>query len=281
MCRPSPLSLLRFALLASGVILGGAGSGGCAPAPDSSSADSEPPLRPVVVSVAASAREVMEQLGAEFGDIHGIEVRINAGATSTLAHQILQGAPADLFLAANREWAERLDQAGFVRRSQPLLTNDLVLVTAAGNPSGLRGPDDLTGKNVSKVALAGENVPAGIYAQQALTHGKLFEPLVAAGKIVRGQDVRSTLGYVERGEAEAAIVYSTDVRAAREVTIVSTFDRATHDEIAYVLVQVRAAQPSRAADQFFEFLQSESSLRAFAAAGFRPLDALPAEKTRP
>ena len=117
-----------------------------------------------------------------------------------------------------------------------LLTNQLVIVVPSGNPGDVREPKDLLSDKVKKIALAGEKVPAGMYAEQALTKLDLLPQLTAAQKIVRGQDVRNTLSFVERGEAEAGIVYSTDVRIASGVTTAHEFDASLHDEIVYVLV---------------------------------------------
>lgn len=226
--------------------------------------------RTLIVSVAASTTEAMEALCAQFARQSGVEVKVNPGPSNGLATQILAGAPADLFLSASREWADQVDAAGRAVDRADLLTNRLVAVVPSGNPANVAAPADLATDAVQKIALAGENVPAGTYADQALMKLGLLPGLVDAGKIVRGQDVRSALGYVERGEAEAGIVYATDVRVAPGVEEAFAFDPELHDEIVYVLVLV---EDGPAARELFEFLQSEPAEQTFAELGFVPLGA--------
>lgn len=239
----------------------------------------KPPLRPaaakVTVSAAASTKEVLETLASEFMAEHGGEVRVNAAASSTLANQIIAGAPADLFLSASQQWADEVQQKDLAEKSVRLLTNKLVIVVPKGNPAQVRSPADLLSDKVKKIALAGEKVPAGIYADQALAKLGLREKLNESLKIARGQDVRAALSYVERGEAEAGIVYSTDVSAAKNVEQVHAFDPETHDEIVYVLQTLKMAKENAAAQKFFAYLQSPAADEIYRARGFERLAATP------
>jgi molybdate transport system substrate-binding protein len=227
----------------------------------------------VLFSAAASAKGVLEELIAKFREKSSAEIKLNAGSSNGLANQIIAGSPVDLFLSANQQWADEVVKAGLAESSTPLLTNRLVLVVPSANPGAVRGPKDLLNESVKKIALAGENVPAGIYAGQALTKLELLDPLSQAGKIVRGQDVRSALSYVERGEAEAGIVYSTDVSAASGVKTVHEFDSALHDEIVYSLVLLKQSASRPAAKEFFQFLQSPDADETFQKFGFWRLTA--------
>lgn len=226
-----------------------------------------PAKQEVLISAAASTQEVVAALGAAFEKKTGVKVKVNAGASSSLANQILSGAPADLFLSANREWAAKVADAGLAKSLHPLLTNDLVIVVPKGNLAAVESPADLTSDKVRHVALAGDKVPAGIYAEQALTKLRLYDQLQDQGKLVRGQDVRSALSYVQRGEADAGIVYSTDARVAQGVETVHTFDAQLHDEIVYVLVVLQRSD--NAGQQFAEFLVSEEARAICEAAGFK------------
>jgi len=225
----------------------------------------------VVVSIAASTKDAIAELAAAFEKKSGSDVQVNAGASNTLATQISADAPADLFLSANRKWAGEVDKAGKSLESRALLTNKLVLIVPKGNPAGVHEPADLLKAEVQRLALAGESVPAGMYAQQALMHLKLYDELAKGEKIARGQDVRSTLSYVERGEAEAGIVYSTDVLAAKEVETVYEFDPQAHEEIAYVLVLLKHAEGNAAAKEFNDFLASPEADAVWTKFGFERL----------
>lgn len=229
----------------------------------------------VMMSAAASTSDAVTQLSEKFRESTGMEVKINAGPSNGLATQILAGAPADLFLSASKEWADKIDEGGLADARAELLTNRLVVVVPKGNPAGVKTPEDLAGDAVKKLALAGENVPAGTYADQALTKLGLLQKLNAAGKIVRGEDVRATLAYVERGEAEAGVVYGTDVQPGANVEKACEFDPALHDKIVYVLVLVKHDAQSPAARQFYEFLQSTEADATYAKLGFVSLNEEP------
>ncbi len=226
----------------------------------------------LTLSVAASTREIMEAQAEAFRKRQpAVILRINPGPSSGLANQIIEGAPVDLFLSASSSWADKVEQAGLAAERVDLLTNSLVIVVPKGNPLGINSPEDLAKDPVKRIALAGEHVPAGQYGDQALTRLELLEPLKGAGKIVRGQDVRSALAYVSRGEAEAGIVYSTDVAAAPEVETAHTFDPKLHDEIVYVLVLLREGARKPEAEEVFRYLQSPEAESVYTAAGFRRL----------
>lgn len=225
----------------------------------------------VTVLVAASAQEAMEEIAREFEGEQGVEVDVSVGASNSLAQQILAGAPADLFLSASEEWAEALADENLIGQRVDLLSNELVLVVPRGNPAGLKEPNDLLGANVEHLALAEENVPAGRYAEQALTKLDLFHELSKLDKIARGHDVRATLAFVERGEAEAGIVYATDALAAEQIEVVYRFDPATHDPIVYPLVLLNAGETNAAAVRLFDRLQTPESQKVFRSRGFEPV----------
>jgi molybdate transport system substrate-binding protein len=222
----------------------------------------------ITISAAASTKEAIEALAAKFTERTGTKVQVNLGPSSGLANQILAGAPADLFLSASVEWGAKVKAASQAEADTRLLTNRLVLIVPQGNPASVRKPQDLTGGNVQKIALAGEQVPAGKYADQALAKLGLLEKLVATGKIARGQDVRSALSYVARGEAEAGIVYSTDVAAAQDVETVYEFDPSLHDEIVYPLVLLKHGNANPAARKFYDFLRSPDANATYTQFGF-------------
>jgi molybdate transport system substrate-binding protein len=237
----------------------------------SAAAQPAPAKQPLLISAAASTKEVMEAVTAKFQTDTGTEVKVNLGPSSGLAAQIEAGAPADLFLSANQQWADEVQKTGHADATDRLLTNQLVMVVPKGNPAGVKQPQDLLSRKVKKIALAGEKVPAGMYADQSLTKLNLLKRLTDGGKIVRGQDVRSALAYVERGEAEAGIVYSTDVASAPDVVQVYKFDSKLHDEIVYVLVLLKNGSPNPAAKQLFDYLQTAKADDIYAKFGFERL----------
>ena len=217
----------------------------------------------IVVSTAASTAEVMEALVQKFGQNHDVLVHVNRGASNMLAMQIQQGANVDLFLSASDKLSQELQQQGYVATSEPLLTNQLVLVAASQDHRILLQPADLLHDDFRRLAIAGENVPAGIYASQALSRLGLLDALASQHKLVRGNDVRSVLGYLTRGEVELAIVYRSDVAMVPGVREVLAIDPALHDPIIYSWSLMRQAKEKKAALQLFAFVQSEEAMILF------------------
>ncbi|HEV7278739.1 MAG TPA: molybdate ABC transporter substrate-binding protein [Pirellulaceae bacterium] len=263
--RPAPNAKQRLRTFVVAILFIGAAAGGCA----WSSADAG--NERVTLLVAASAKEGAEEIAAGFEAASDAEVDVSIGGSNALAQQIIAGAPADLFLSASEEWADAIAEEDLIARRADLLSNRLVLVVPRSNPADVREPSDLLREQVQRVALAEENVPAGRYAEQALTKLDLFQKLSASPKIARGHDVRATLAFVERGEAEAGVVYATDAILANDVEVVYHFDPAMHDPIIYPLALLKAGAANPAAVELFERLQSADARKVFQKRGFQPL----------
>lgn len=232
---------------------------------------SAPATQTVTLLAAASTKEAVEEIARSFEAETKIAVRVSPGGSNQLAAQIIAGAPADVFLSASRQWADAVSAKGLAARTRDLLTNDLVLIVPADNPADIHSPADLASPKLKRLALAGENVPAGTYGGQALKKANLYDALVSGNKIARGQDVRATLAYVERGEAEAGVVYATDATASGRVKVVHTFDRSTYDPIVYTLVQVKRDGDATAAGKFFDYFSTPAARASFEKRGFRIL----------
>jgi molybdate transport system permease protein len=233
---------------------------------DAAAADNPPD--PVLCLIAASTEDAMKEIAAAFTADTGIPIKLNADDSSKLAAQIVHGAPADLFLSANEKWADFVQEKGFARQMCPLLGNSLVIVVPRGNPARVRTPEDLAKSEVERVAVAGKTVPAGIYARQALTRLKLLEMLEKHHKIVPGENVRTTLTYVERGEVQAGIVYATDARISNKIVAVYTFPPSAHDRLVYPLVLLKVRAGKAAARKFYDYLQTPAAEKVFRKYGF-------------
>ena len=244
---------------------------GCGPA-SRPAATSGSPHEPLTLLVAASTKEPVEELAARFRRAHAVEVRVVADDSSKLAQQIVHGAPAAAFLSAAVRWADHLEAQGLVARRRNLLGNELVIVVPKGNPRQVRAPEDLAGPNVATIALAGPTVPAGAYARQALVKLGLLARLEEQRRIVSGENVRAASAFVERGEADAAIVYRTDARVSSAVETVFAFPSDTHEPIVYPWVLLQAPGSSRASDstavRLYEYLGGPDGAAVFRAHGF-------------
>jgi molybdate transport system substrate-binding protein len=222
---------------------------------------------------AASLTDVMKDISALWVKAGHVAPRLSFGSSSTLARQIEQGAPANLFASADELWADDLAKKGLLaadtRRS--LLGNDLVIVVAADAPRHLvvDGKLDiaaLLGPNGRLATGDPAHVPVGIYAEQALHKLGLWDQV--SSHLARTEDVRAALLLVERGEAPAGIVYATDAAVSKGVMIAGVFPADSHDPVSYPFAVTKAGDTPEAR-AFLAFLSGPEAKAAFVARGFR------------
>ena len=210
---------------------------------------------PVTVFAAASTTDAVQAVVSAFRKAHpDTPVRASFAASSTLAKQIARGAPADLYLSANVDWMDYLQERGAIQADSriDLLGNRLVLI-AAPDAEVSADLDALPGALGDRRLAIGDpdHVPAGIYAKQALQTLGLWDGL--RDRAAYAADVRAALALVGRGEAAAGIVYATDARISDRVRRVATLPADSHAPIDYPLARVAGADgPGVAAlDAFF------------------------------
>jgi molybdate transport system substrate-binding protein len=220
----------------------------------------------IVVFAAASLTDVLEELGAEFAAAGGARVVLNVAGSQTLATQILEGAPADLFVSADTVQMERVAAAGrLADEPVTVATNVLAVAVEAANPHAVTGLADLSRPDLV-VVLPAEEVPAGRYAAEVLARAG-----VAVRPASLERSVRAALAKVAQGEADAAIVYASDVVASRRsgaavegVAIPAEQNVVTTSTMALVM---GGASPD-AARAFATFLRSERGREVLVAHGF-------------
>jgi molybdate transport system substrate-binding protein len=192
-------------------------------------------------------------------------------ASSALAKQVENGAPADVFVSADRRWMDYLAQRQKIDPASraDLLGNDLVLVTPKKRrfPVTLDKAFDLPGAFDGKLCTGEPGVvPAGTYAKQALVSYGWWTAL--APRVVGTDDVRTALAFVERGECPLGIVYATDAAISGKVAVVGRFPAGTHDPIVYPFAIVAGAGPQAGA--YLEYLRSDVARQIFLKHGFTP-----------
>lgn len=220
----------------------------------------------ITVFAAASLKTALDEVVRGYDG----EVVVSYAGTPVLARQIVQGAPADLFLAASPDWMDHVEEAGRVAPGtrHDLLGNRLVLVAhGAGedNPRELTAGDDIAGMlGESRLAMAlVEAVPAGVYGKAALESLGLWAGLES--RVVQSDNVRTTLKLVALGEAPLGIVYATDARAEPGVHVAGTFPEASHPPIRY---PVAAMAGRGAALALLDYLRGDAAARIFGRHGF-------------
>lgn len=222
-----------------------------------------PPPPDVEVAAASSLTNVLPELARA----QGVHAGGHFEASSSLARQIEQGAPVDVFLSADEAWADHVIAAGFASASDrvPFATNRLVVVVPRGME---RRPDTLASlASLEHVAVAAPEVPAGRLAREALAHEGALEAL--ADRLVDAPNVRGALAWVARGEADAALVYATDARIEPAVEVAFEVPADAAPPAVDVAIALHGEHRA-AALAFVQGLRAPASQAVLAAAGFGP-----------
>ena len=202
------------------------------------------------VLAAASLKEALDAQVKGFESAGGDKVVVSYAASNALARQIEAGAPADLFISADVDWMDHVEQRRLLKPATriDLLRNKLVLIAPASSANTLQiGPDFplAAALGQQKLAMANpDSVPAGKYGKRALETLGVWKGVEQ--NVARAENVKAALVLVARGEAPFGIVYATDARADHSVRIVDTFPENTHPPIVYPAAVVATSQSSNA-----------------------------------
>jgi molybdate transport system substrate-binding protein len=223
----------------------------------------------LTISVAASVQDAMTEVQAAYqAEAPGVTITYNFGSSGSLAQQISQGAPTDVFLSASKKWMDDLENQGQILEGsrQDLLLNSLVLIVPQDKTDVTDFSDFETDK-VGKLSIGEpESVPAGRYAKEALTSMNMFDDLQP--KLVFAKDVRQVLSYVETGNVDAGLVYATDAKVSDQVQVIATAPADTHSPIIYPVGVVADSENAEAAQAFVDFLSSDTAIEIFEEYGF-------------
>jgi molybdate transport system substrate-binding protein len=222
----------------------------------------------LTISAAASLSDALKEIDTVYEKDHpAVDLHVNLGSSGTLAHEIEQGAPVDVFLSAAAKPMDELQARNLIVSGsrRDLLRNSLVLIAPSG--STLSDFDGLKSASVRVIALGDPaSVPAGEYGQQTLQALHLWDAVRA--KLVLAKDVRQVLTYVETGNADAGLVYATDAEISSKVRVVATAPETAHDAIVYPAALVRTGRNEDAAREFVDFLTSPEAKSIFVKRGF-------------
>lgn len=217
----------------------------------------------LTVYAAASLTETFTTLGKQFEDAHpGTHIVFNFGPSSTLATQIQQGAPVDVFASASKKNMDAVVKSGDASKPATFVTNTMEIAAAPGNPAHISNVADLAKRSV-KVALCDPAVPCGAVAQKVFANAGLTVKATSLEV-----DVKSTLAKVELGEVDAGLVYVTDVKAAGSKVVGIPIPASVNASTAYPIAALTHAKNSALAAQFVAFIQSAAARAVFAGAGF-------------
>jgi molybdate transport system substrate-binding protein len=223
----------------------------------------------VLVFAAASLTDALKEIAASWEIAGGEGIAFNFAASSLLARQIREGAPADLFLSADEAQMDGLERAGLVvpgtRRS--VLSNTLVAVVPKDSTLRIASERDLAGKGVERIALAEPtSVPVGVYSKKFFERVGIWDAL--APKVVPTENARATLAAVESGNVDAGIVYRTDAAISKHVRIAFEIPAAMGPAISYPFALVKGAPRETEARRFLAYLGSPAARAVFVRYGF-------------
>lgn len=227
----------------------------------------------VRISAAASLTDALKDLAENYRQGHPeAELLPNFASSGSLARQIVAGAPADIYISANPKWMACLQQQGLIAAAAQriLVHNRLVFIGSPERP--IRSMQDLP--ILERIALGSpKSVPAGKYAEQALTAAGLYPQLVADNKLILAKDVRQALLYADRGEVDGAFVYRTDALLAKQAQILFDVPPKLYPPVTYPAALLKSATTNAAAKDFFTYLFSLAAQQVFVKYGFLPAQA--------
>jgi molybdate transport system substrate-binding protein len=219
----------------------------------------------ITVSAAASLTEAFTTIGKDFEAANpGASVTFSFDSSTTLAQQIIDGAPADNFASADQANMTKLEDAGKVIGTPTVIAeNSLVIVTKPGNPSNIQSVADLA--NAGVVSLCGETVPCGKFAQQVLDQAGVSIP---EDQITRGQNVKTTISAVSEGDAVAGIVYVTDAAAAGAAVSTVAIPAEINATATYPMAVVTSTMNEPLAQAFLAYVAGPDGQAVLRDAGF-------------
>ncbi|NUQ88654.1 MAG: molybdate ABC transporter substrate-binding protein [Glycomyces artemisiae] len=224
----------------------------------------DPDIKPATLTVlaAASLTEAFTEIGDQFEAEHpGVTVEFSFAASSDLAAQITEGAPADVFASADQKNMDKVVDADAAVDPQVFALNQLVIAVPAGNPDGVTGLADLAGLDFAACAA---EVPCGAAAETAVAaSGADLTPVTYEA------DVKSTLQKLTLGEVDAALVYRTDAIAADDEVDAVEFPESAEAVNAYPITALADARESHLAAEFTEYVLGDDAWTVLEAAGFQ------------
>jgi molybdate transport system substrate-binding protein len=223
----------------------------------------------VSVFAAASLTDALNQLAGPYPKQSGDKLVFNFGASSLLARQIQEGAPADVFFSADEAKMDALEKSDLLLKGtrKSRLSNTLVIVVAKDSGLKIASTEDLANPVVKHIALADPKaVPAGVYSKEFLQKRKLWAAVES--KVIPTENVRAALAAVESGNVEAGMVYKTDAAISTKVRIACEIPASEGPAISYPIAVLRSARNVASARKFMEYLSSADATQVFQRYGF-------------
>ncbi|MFD3158329.1 molybdate ABC transporter substrate-binding protein [Haloimpatiens sp. FM7330] len=211
----------------------------------------------ITISAAASLKEPIEEIKNVFEKEKNIKLNINIGSSGALQKQIEQGAPVDVFISASKKQMNALKEKDLIDKNseKDMFTNSLVLIVSNSYKKDIKSIDKLKGKDIKIAIGETSTVPAGQYAKEALQNLKYWNEF--NNKFVYAKNVKAVLNYVEKGEAEAGIVYYTDAVNLKNSYVAYKVPQSSHKEIIYPSAILSQSKNKELSNEFIKYLNNK------------------------
>lgn len=224
----------------------------------------------ITVSAAISLTDALKEIEKDYKKDHNVSFKFNLGSSGTLAQQIQQGAPVDVFISANEDWMDKLEDSEEIDADtrQDVTGNSIVLITQKKQPATVKKITKLESSDTKQIAIGNpESVPAGKYTKETLTNLNKWDKLQE--HFIMAKDVRQVLTYVESGNADVGFVYGSDAKTSDKVTVTDTADEDLHAPIVYPAAVTKNSKHSKEATSFIKYLKSKEGQEKLEKYGFQ------------
>ncbi len=225
----------------------------------------------IIISAASSLTDALTELKASFEAIHpNIIITYNLGSSGRLAEQLEQGAPSDIYLSASQKYMDQAADKGLIKIDTRVnfTSNEMVLIINKANNSKINSFKSLDSLDSAQIAIGNpDSVPAGGYAKEILTNLQLWDKI--HDELVYGKNVRQVLAYVESGNADIGIVYSSDALISKQVKVIAKAEPDWHTPIVYPGAILKDTKHLSAAKTYLDYLLSDKGKNILKKYGFK------------
>ncbi|HLR67646.1 molybdate ABC transporter substrate-binding protein [Virgibacillus alimentarius] len=224
----------------------------------------------LTISAAASLTDALDEIKSIYEKENQVKLTFNFGGSGSLAQQIQQGAPADVFISANQDWMDTLEEEEkiIVDTRSDITGNNLVLITGKSSTLDYEKVEDMNDKDVEQIAIGNpESVPAGKYTEQSLKNMKIWDKL--EDSIILAKDVRQVLTYVETGNVDIGFVYESDAETSDKINKLTTVDKDVHDPIIYPGAVIADTEHEQEAKDFLNYMETDQAQEILEKYGFQ------------
>lgn len=222
----------------------------------------------VTISAAASLTDALLDIESQFEKETGIDITYNFASSGTLQKQIEEGAPVDAFISASLKKMDVLQEKNFIDRNtrKNILKNRLVLIVSKEYKDRISKVEDLLNEGIKLSIGTPESVPAGRYAKQSIVNMGFWDKL--EDKIVYAKDVRQVVTYVDNGDVDVGIVYSSDTTIMKNSIKKELIKEEYHDGIVYPVAIIKSSEKKDLTKKFVKYLNTEEAKNIFKRYGF-------------